>query len=125
MLTVSEQWRQAYPGASAGVLAIHDVTNPRQHAGLDQRKTALEAQLRARYAGYDRAALKALPADALNDVTLVAYHKWDNTRRFVERLDPDWQALITTGAGMKSWNPWRRLSNRIQRYPRKRMAEIT
>jgi len=61
MLTVSEQWRQAYPGASAGVLAIHDVTNPRQHAGLDQRKTALEAQLRARYAGYDRAALKALP----------------------------------------------------------------
>ena len=61
MLTVSEPWKQAYPGASAGVLAMHDVANPRQHTGLDQRKTALEAQLRVRYAGYDRAALKALP----------------------------------------------------------------
>jgi DNA/RNA-binding domain of Phe-tRNA-synthetase-like protein len=61
MLTVSQQWRQAYPGASAGVLAMHDVANPRQHAGLERHKTALEAQLRARYAGHDRAAFKALP----------------------------------------------------------------
>ena len=61
MLTVSQQWQQTYPGASAGVLAMHDVTNPRRHAGLDRQKVALEAQLRARYAGYDRAAIKALP----------------------------------------------------------------
>jgi DNA/RNA-binding domain of Phe-tRNA-synthetase-like protein len=43
------------------VLALHNVTNPERHAALDRRKTELEAQLRARYAGYDRAAFKALP----------------------------------------------------------------
>ena len=43
----------------------------------------------------------------LRDVNLVVYHKWDNTRRFLDRIDPQRSALVTTGEGMKSWNPWR------------------
>jgi DNA/RNA-binding domain of Phe-tRNA-synthetase-like protein len=70
-LTVSEAWRHAYPGAAAGVLAMHGVVNPAHHAALDERKAALEQDLRARYAGCDRAALKALPAIQAYD----AYYK--------------------------------------------------
>ncbi len=46
------------------------------------------------------------PAE-LKDVNLQVYHKWDNTRRFVDRLNSDRHELVTSGAGMKSWNSWR------------------
>ncbi|MBN1401041.1 MAG: hypothetical protein JXA74_09395, partial [Anaerolineae bacterium] len=61
MLSVSERWRRLYPGAVVGVLAMGDVANPEQHSGLEERKLALEAELRQRYAGYDRPSLRALP----------------------------------------------------------------
>jgi DNA/RNA-binding domain of Phe-tRNA-synthetase-like protein len=60
-LIVSDAWKSAYPDASVGVLAMEGVANPAHHAGLEARKTALEGELRARYASYDRAAFKALP----------------------------------------------------------------
>jgi DNA/RNA-binding domain of Phe-tRNA-synthetase-like protein len=62
IFTLSEEWRTTYPGAAAGVLALRGVENPAQHTALDARKKELEEDLRSRYAGYDRAALKALPA---------------------------------------------------------------
>ena len=61
-LIVTPTWTSTYPGASIGILAMRDVANPARHVALDERKTALESQLRAQYAGYDRAAFKALPA---------------------------------------------------------------
>ncbi len=50
--------------------------------------------------------LAGLKPDELRDVNFMVYHKWDNTRRFVERLDAERQALVTSGQGMKSWNIW-------------------
>jgi hypothetical protein len=44
--------------------------------------------------------------DELRDVNLVVYHKWDNTRRFLDRLDESSHALVTSGEGMKPWNRW-------------------
>ncbi len=52
--------------------------------------------------------LARLSADELKDVNFVAYHKWDVTRRFIERLEPERCVLVTRGEGMKPWNPWRR-----------------
>ena len=69
MFIISKKWQQAYPGAFVGVLVLNDVVNPAQHAALSERKTALEADLRARYADYDRPALRALPV-------LQAYHNY-------------------------------------------------
>ncbi len=43
---------------------------------------------------------------ALGDVNLVVYHKWDVTRRFVDRIDADDSSLVTSGGKMKPWNPW-------------------
>lgn len=54
----------------------------------------------------DLSVLNGLSAAQLADVQLVAYHKWDITRRFIERVHLDSAALITRGEGMKPWNPW-------------------
>jgi hypothetical protein len=51
--------------------------------------------------------LAGLTPEELKDVHLVVYHNWDHTRRFIERIDEAEQALVTSGEGMKSWNPWR------------------
>ena len=61
MLMVSDAWREAFPGAAVGELAIRDVTNPESDAALEQRKQALESQLRSRFSKGGRAAIKALP----------------------------------------------------------------
>lgn len=68
MFTVSDAWRTTYPGAAIGILAMTDVANPERHAKLNARKGELEAELRARFADHDRAALKAMPViRAYND----------------------------------------------------------
>jgi DNA/RNA-binding domain of Phe-tRNA-synthetase-like protein len=61
MFIVSEAWKAAYPGAAAGVLMVRNVANPDRHPALDRRKEELENQLRSRFSGDDRAALKAIP----------------------------------------------------------------
>lgn len=61
IVTVSDAWKAAWPGATVGALAMSNVTNPAQHAGLERWVAGHEAALRARFAGTDRAALAALP----------------------------------------------------------------
>jgi len=61
MFQVSGNWKAAYPGAHAGVLVMREVINPPRHAGLDEQKAALEAQLRVRFAGLDRAGIGQQP----------------------------------------------------------------
>lgn|SRR5574341_867046 len=61
MFTVSDGWRTAHPGAAAGVLAMRNVGNPAQHPALEGWIAGREAELRARFAGHDRSALRALP----------------------------------------------------------------
>ena len=49
--------------------------------------------------------LTELDPQQLTDVQLIAYHKWDITRRFIERVDEDRHAIVTHGQGMKPWEP--------------------
>jgi parallel beta helix pectate lyase-like protein len=48
--------------------------------------------------------LEGLSAAELRDVQILAFHKWDNTRRFLEGADVTDGMLITTGRQMKRWN---------------------
>ncbi len=50
--------------------------------------------------------LVTLKPDELKDVNLVAFHKWDNTRRFLDSFDITSGTFTTSGEGMKSWNSW-------------------
>jgi DNA/RNA-binding domain of Phe-tRNA-synthetase-like protein len=62
MFTQSEIWNEIYPGAAVGVLAMDNVVNPKESASLNEQKEVLEAGLRERFSGCDRAALRALPS---------------------------------------------------------------
>jgi DNA/RNA-binding domain of Phe-tRNA-synthetase-like protein len=61
MFQISDNWKTTYPDAHIGVLVMRDVNNPSSHAELEQRKIALEQDLRTRYGDHDRAALTQLP----------------------------------------------------------------
>jgi DNA/RNA-binding domain of Phe-tRNA-synthetase-like protein len=71
MFIVSEAWKAAYPQAHAGILVMHDVTNPPRHAELEVRKERLQDEIRSCFAGQDRSVIAALsPIQAYN-----AYYK--------------------------------------------------
>ena len=61
MFEVTSAWKSTYPEAHAGVLVMHQVANPAHHPELEKRKAELEEQLRAQFAGQDRAALSVHP----------------------------------------------------------------
>lgn len=61
-IILSEAWKASYPGASIGILIMRDVLNPKRHAALEERKEELETELHSRFSGYDRSALRAIPA---------------------------------------------------------------
>jgi DNA/RNA-binding domain of Phe-tRNA-synthetase-like protein len=62
MFIVSESWKEAYPGAAVGILAMGHVANPKHHPTLDRQKEQLVNELRSRFGSLDRAGLKVLPA---------------------------------------------------------------
>ena len=71
MLTVTRAWKDRFPGAVVGVLAMTGVTNVKAHVGLDARKRKLEESIRSRYAGMERAELRKLERMAV----YAAYYK--------------------------------------------------
>jgi len=71
MFNVTNAWKTVHPNAHAGILAMRAVENPAAHPELENRKKALEGELRARFAGQDRKALEANPVLAAYN----AYYK--------------------------------------------------
>jgi DNA/RNA-binding domain of Phe-tRNA-synthetase-like protein len=57
MFDITPTWKTSFPYAHAGVLVMHNVTNPAQHPELEKRKAELEEQIRAQFSGQDRAAM--------------------------------------------------------------------
>ena len=65
MLVISEEWRAAYPGASAGILVMQGLRNPTGHPALGARSRQIEEILRRRFGSMDRVQLLATsPLDA-------------------------------------------------------------
>lgn len=60
LVEVSEAWKESFPGAVVGTLAIGGVTNPPSHAGLEERKREVEGQIRERFAGASAADIRKM-----------------------------------------------------------------
>lgn len=61
----SDRWKERWPGAVVACLVVKNVANPSESAALNDRLLASERDLRARYAGLERAQLRAqAPFDA-------------------------------------------------------------
>ena len=54
----------------------------------------------------DLDALFGLSEREMRDVNFMVYHKWDNTRRFIDTVDRKTNTIRVSGEKMKSWNPW-------------------
>ncbi|MBN1803847.1 MAG: right-handed parallel beta-helix repeat-containing protein [Sedimentisphaerales bacterium] len=50
--------------------------------------------------------LQNINNDELHDVTLVAYHKWCITRRFLKEIDISANKIVTVGEKLKSYSGW-------------------
>jgi DNA/RNA-binding domain of Phe-tRNA-synthetase-like protein len=61
LFRVAEGWESAYPDGCAGLLALHNVSNPSRSEALELRKSQLENELRSRYGAQDRALLRQDP----------------------------------------------------------------
>lgn len=67
LFVTAPAWHAAHPGVACGVLALRGVANPAGHPALDREKDELERDLRERYGGLERSALREvglLPAYA-------------------------------------------------------------
>ena len=53
----------------------------------------------------DVQSLAGFSTEEFKDVQLLAFHKWDNTRRFLDSADLVAGKVVTSGGGLKSWNP--------------------
>jgi DNA/RNA-binding domain of Phe-tRNA-synthetase-like protein len=95
MLTLSERWRETYPDAAVGILAMGQVANPDQHSELAAAKTALETSLRAQFAGFDRARLRALPV-------LQAYHAFYRQFRKTYHVQLQLESVALKGKSIPS-----------------------
>ena len=84
MLSASERWRAAYPGACVGVLAMSGVANPETSPELEARKEALEVDLRSEFASSSHDQLKSHPQLA----PYTAYYKrFDKTYHVQHQLE--------------------------------------
>jgi hypothetical protein len=54
----------------------------------------------------DLTPLANLSQHAFRSVQMLAYHKWDNTRRTLESIDTTTGSITTVGRAMKPWNSW-------------------
>jgi len=50
--------------------------------------------------------LKSLNREELADVTLIAYHKWCISRRFLTEINADAKSIVTVGEKLKSYSGW-------------------
>ena len=69
-------------------------------------KRAKEARQTVWLRPADFACLEKLTPEELKDVHQVVYHKWDNTRRFIDSIDPKEHTVTSSGEGMKPWDCW-------------------
>jgi DNA/RNA-binding domain of Phe-tRNA-synthetase-like protein len=78
------QFERAFPGAHVGVLLLEDVSNAERSAALEARLQQVQAELRRRFAGVDRAGLQALPSIA---AYLPHYRAFGQTYHVLRQLE--------------------------------------
>lgn len=96
-LWVNGQRAQRARHPNQGFLMMQSVAEEMLGEDKARQTLRLPAEAVAQVAALDQSEFAA--------VQLLAYHKWDNTRRFLETARAD-GTITTTGKSMKSWNRW-------------------
>ena len=67
VISATEEWRTAHPGATIGLLELSGLENTSSSSRLNERKREIEADLRERYKDFTRQDFLALPVMAEYD----------------------------------------------------------
>ena len=94
-------------------LAAPDAKAPQPEAKPESKQRLKAARQTVTLATADYALLAGLDPATLTAVELTVHHKWDITRRFIERLAPESRQVIVSGLGMKPWNRWNAKSTAV------------
>ena len=91
---------------NSGMITIHAVKQKvlLKGSGRVPQKAIQTITVPARYISE----LARLTRRELARVRFVAFHKWDNTIRYIDGIDTSINSFTTTGKGMKPWNPLRK-----------------
>jgi parallel beta-helix repeat protein len=87
----------------SGFLKIDHVTQKIIEKG--EGRIALKAQQTLFFDSVNFIPLKQIKQNELKNVRFITYHKWDFTIRPVDKINNDSLCIVTTGKGMKPWNP--------------------
>jgi len=95
MFQISDGWKNIYPQAHVGVLAMRGVINPPHHAELEKQKAALEEQIRARFAGQERPEIAKHPV-------LQAYEAYYNRFKKTYHVQLQLESILLKGKSIPS-----------------------
>jgi DNA/RNA-binding domain of Phe-tRNA-synthetase-like protein len=91
---VTDQWKQLYPGASAGVLVMHGVNSTESQPAFREWVQAVEETLKTRFAGWDRQALADLPV-------LQAYTAYYRRFKKTYHVQLQLESVVIKGRGLQ------------------------
>lgn len=86
LISATDEWRWAHPGAAIGLLELSGVDNRGAAARLDARKRETEARLRERYGGFTRQDFLALPVMAAYERYYKRFEKTYHVQLQVESI---------------------------------------
>jgi DNA/RNA-binding domain of Phe-tRNA-synthetase-like protein len=86
LISGTDEWRTAHPGATIGLLELSRVENSRQSLQLDDRKRETEARLRERYQGFTRQDFLSLPVMAAYEQYYKRFNKTYHVQLQVESI---------------------------------------
>ncbi|MCC7360005.1 MAG: hypothetical protein IT317_11035 [Anaerolineales bacterium] len=97
-ITATEGWRAAHAGGCVGLLEMTGIENGGSSAALDARKREIEAEVRARYAGYARADFLTLPV-------MTAYDRYYTRFNKTYHVQLQLESIVLKGKRLPSVSP--------------------
>jgi DNA/RNA-binding domain of Phe-tRNA-synthetase-like protein len=88
-LSVSSDWRQSFPGAAVGLLAMRDVANPTSHPLLKEKKRSLERILRDRHGSSQ--------VDPASQAILAAYRSYYKRFKKTYHVELQLKSVVSQG----------------------------
>ena len=95
MFEVTSIWKATYPEAQMGVLVMRGASNPPHYPELENKKAALEAELRARYSGQDRTMIASHPV-------LQAYAEYYRSFKKTYHIQLQLESIVLKGKSIPS-----------------------
>jgi DNA/RNA-binding domain of Phe-tRNA-synthetase-like protein len=86
LISSTDEWRNAHPGATIGLLELSGVENTHSSPKFAERKLETEARLRARYKGFSRQDFLALPVMSAYDQYYRRFNKTYHVQLQVESI---------------------------------------